>query len=496
MPVRYEAPQPFAPSIAEGYGRSEVIQRMTPQVYGAASDTARMRMQAASDAADRAERSAARRQASSDNQMALLQRQTEANYGNLQRAAIADADIDQRAYEFEGERQLRTNALEFQRAQAQAEMQARQNEIRQRAELENWQNQQALTFKEQQELRRMQAAVSEVDALPLTDDQKAEMKFRIKTGIDPLERRQRAAQTRQMEQHAQLFEQQANLQGEVLRKQAEFDSRAQYRNVEYVIDPGLQAELERTLPPPTPADVARYGGDAAEARRHQVAGAAYAKGGLFSIRERTGIGPNGLPTYQRSEVKRPESAGIDERQAAEAGAAATKTVNDMVAARAKAELPLDDWMKTPEGIAGKAVEVARASALAARAYADTLAGRPSQGQGGGAEAFKSANPMDWKDGFDANNPPPGKPAEWVARNRQRMQEIQNDSRYYQPQKDPVLAARRRREEIAAKPNKTPEDVAEFNRLGKVELPDLPAAGAQPASRPVFTPQALSMRGGF
>ena len=475
MPPRFEAPEPVVADISRAYGAAESMLRSNPVLANAAESAARMRQASNLAAADRAFRA---QQADLDRAESVSQRSTAA----MGRLAGINAESQQNEFDREARQRLQLQDFQARAAQqqfaAQAEAKTQEGLMVLRSQLAR----QDFTYQDQIELTRQNRVLQDImDNDELTDQEKAFAGLAVKSGakgIDVLEMRQRRSQQRMQEAHAKQYEEQAKLQGEVLAKQSAFDARAQYQNVEYVIDPAAKAELERTLPPPTAEDVARYG-SAAEARRHQVAAAAAAQGKLYGIREQTGVDNMGRPVYQRSEVKKPESAGIDAKQAQEAGALATKTVNDMVAARAKAELPLDDWMKTPEGVAGKAVEVARASALAARAYADTLAGRPPQGQGGGAEASQSPNPTDWDAGFDTSKPATPAQRAFTEKNVADFHRIQNDPRMTQEQKDPYLKLLREALALAAAPGKTPE---QKQRLREILQAPEPQPAAAPGSR--------------
>lgn len=298
MAIRYEAPQPFAPGISSEYGAAEVMNRNNPVILDAATETSRQKIAAGERAKDR-------RAASSSQAMALAQRQTEADYGNIQQANIANAQVRQRQSEQEDQRQQGVNELEVRRSAQQAEIQSRRDEIAARGQVQGMLMEQELTFREQQRMKQLESRLADVANNPsLSEQEKRDLMMEIKTDINPMQRRQQAGLAKQQVKHAQLYEQQVKHRAMVDAKVAALHSKSEQDRTSYVLDPAIEAEVTRELAgqPISKEELQMYG---ERAPRMRVVAAAAKRGGLMGVRLATGFNANGEAQYQ--DVK-PEKA--------------------------------------------------------------------------------------------------------------------------------------------------------------------------------------------
>ena len=198
MPIVFQQPEPFAPQISMAYGAAEqgrAAQAQMAQLYAAQGQ---MTHQA--------------RQAQADRESAG----NAANYRNLQTALLAAPEAEvargrlQLARQAHQDSLMPTEADAFQAHAAAARQQAAFQQQQQMAELEASLQRQALTHREEIRLQQQKTALAEVQTDPLlSKEEKQAVSLMLKTGIDPLEVRQRNAQleTRklQMEQQKQAM---------------------------------------------------------------------------------------------------------------------------------------------------------------------------------------------------------------------------------------------------------------------------------------------------
>ena len=484
MAVVFEQQQPFNPLAAYGYGQAEISQRNNPVIAGGYESSARLGTQIAESRADRSSRERMQQRDIALQQQAQLQRQTEANYDNIQSGIENDSRVQLSRQGQEDERQGQYNQQAFQAARDQFAAQQEQAQIAKRAEAAAWVNQQDMTFRDMQQMRKMEAAVSEVTndrAIP--DAEKPDMILQLRTGISRYQQRVQASQARQMESRAKEYESQVALQEGVVRKQAAFDNMADYEKIEYVIDPAMKAELEQSLPAPSAAEVQRYGSPQ-EARRHQVAAAARGKGGLYSIREKTGVDANGRSQFQRLDIK-PEVGGqqFTPEQAA-------KQAQDIYSGMMKEAGDAAKNESKPGWSDFKTEYAERLKTIRDGANYLMGGGRGGQEPVAGVEA-QSDNPAQWTTGFDPNNPASQSPGQkkFVAKVKRSLADVMNGP-YTLSSKSEMSDAANEMLRVASDPNiPGPDKARRIQELASVDTtaerqPEQPQQPQQPPQRSV------------
>ena len=222
MPIVFETPQPFSPAIAEAYGRAQVSARTTPAIVEQRSQDVRS--------------SQANMQANYD-RAAAIDRQ---NYSNIQGALRQQGELTDNEYDRASRERMQTRALGFEQAQQEAAMQARANEVNARhqqqaqmAQLEQELAVEALSKREEGELSRLKNTYAEVMRDPTLTEQERPMVAEMLMGkIGPLQARQRLALAQQQEEHAKVYQQQAQIQAETQNMtQAQLASKFQTRTV-------------------------------------------------------------------------------------------------------------------------------------------------------------------------------------------------------------------------------------------------------------------------
>ena len=267
MPIVFETPQPFSPAIAEAYGRAQVSARTTPQIVEQRSQDVRS--------------SQANMQANYD-RAAAIDRQ---NYSNIQGALRQQGELTDNEYDRASRERMQTRALGFEQAQQEAAMQARANEVNARhqqqaqmAQLEQELAVEALSKREEGELSRLKNTYAEVMRDPTLTEQERPMVAEMLMGkIGPLQARQRLALAQQQEEHARVYQQQAQIQAETQNMtQAQLASKFQTRTVMqqnpvtgeqhygWIDSKGDFQEFEgaKAAKPPEPFDIAKGAKDA------------------------------------------------------------------------------------------------------------------------------------------------------------------------------------------------------------------------------------------
>lgn len=205
MPINFQPADPFSPAISEYYGRSMQNAADAPGIAAA-------RQRAASAGAD------------ASAQMAAINARLFESDADRQQAAIINRD--RQAFEAEKFRTtLGPTARDSFMANAEADQQRNRFNLQaQLSELE-------LTQQEKIRLQRMKNAIGTIATDPtLTDQEKADFTLQLKTGIDPMEKRNAAAriksETAQREALIENTRMQAAIREETLKFQAQsFDDK-------------------------------------------------------------------------------------------------------------------------------------------------------------------------------------------------------------------------------------------------------------------------------
>jgi hypothetical protein len=470
MAPRFDPIQPLAPAISGAYGAAEAALRSNPVIQRQMEAGTQAQLQAAQNA------QRMRQQGASQN-LALAQRQTEADYANAQRGLIADADTEQR----EADRDVARQGIESRMAvtardvfEAQARSNLLQQEQAGRVQAQLMLQREELSQGELMRMQRLRQAKTALAARgpremggdgTLTGQEVADMMLQVETGLNPLEQRAAAARVRQAEQHANLYQQQAEMEAQVRLKNAQLDAAT------------LQ---QRTVSIPTP------------------------DGGTATLFQ-TGYDANGRPTYTQA---KPDAN--PRQQAAQAEMQAmqdyTKLRTDVMKqamaiagdiAKAHAEKAKESGGAAPQTdpeIVGHWTNRLLDEAGIGRTWDDHKAklgmGGPAQGTGGqtktGGANPNSADPTEWQAPFSRYDPKSQTPAQrhFLNNTARRLAEIQNRPDMTQEEKAPLLQKLDQMVRLLEKGGLSPEEKAEVNKLLDTEVPPprtAPVGGATVAS---------------
>lgn len=182
MPILYEPPQPFAPSISASYGQAEQFDRIAPL---------------------------------------LAQQQIANQHAQLQAAAIGQQGAIAAGHQMMQEEQFRQGLYQhgydaaagrnLAAAEADARIRAAPELARQHAELSAWLSNQEMTQAENMRMQRMQGAVGEViqgmKEGRFSQEDGENMLMQLKTGIDGYKQRQEKAAAQHAEMQSQMLNQ-------------------------------------------------------------------------------------------------------------------------------------------------------------------------------------------------------------------------------------------------------------------------------------------------
>jgi hypothetical protein len=226
MPIVYATPEPFAPGISSAYGAAEQFSRDAPAIIGAASHAADIQAQANARADQMRFAYAQANAESQDRRAALYGRSQEMNANREQQALDIGATLTQR----NDEALLEANTRMLQQQQG--------------AVLQNWLNGQDLSQKESMRLQQMKAAVADVQASNLPNDQKMDAILKLKTGIDPLEQRLNTSKQRLMKSQADENEAQTAMLAQRTTTMAKVNSMTAPDRIHDALTPEAQAEID------------------------------------------------------------------------------------------------------------------------------------------------------------------------------------------------------------------------------------------------------------
>lgn len=196
MPISFEPAQPFAPGINAAFGAAETWSRNLPaltQLYGQGNRLAFESGQADADRRLRASLAHAEfdeRERLQTQALQFRQREGADELAQRRGEAIARMQPSERDLFLAQNENLQQTAAQEARLQQQQQM----------AQLQASLQQQELSFKENIRLQEMRNRLAEVMSADfLSDEEKMQAAFLLKTNIDPLELRQRNAQTQKLE---------------------------------------------------------------------------------------------------------------------------------------------------------------------------------------------------------------------------------------------------------------------------------------------------------
>ncbi len=226
MAVRFEQMQPLSPAIAGAYGASEALMRGTPLLQRQMESGNEQRARAAQLAAQQRAAAQARGGGGASAGLALAQRQTEADYQNIQRALIADGDTEQR----EADRDLARQNIESRitvSARDVFEANAERVRIQERAQAQAYVNNMDLSHKERLGMERMKAAIATVqNDREIPDEIKSDLIAQLVGKVSPLEQRAKKAQADQFQQRAEMMKAEAMQLQEAQQSVREFQAKA------------------------------------------------------------------------------------------------------------------------------------------------------------------------------------------------------------------------------------------------------------------------------
>ena len=266
MSISFEQPQPFSPAISSAYGQAGVMQQNNPLFL---------------------------------QQQQMRQQQMLAQQEMQQRAAEHTAAVQQQAAELaqrgelaRQEMGLRQQALDAEQSvsardvfHAQAAMAAQA----QAADLHAYYSQQEMTQHEAILLQRKRQALAEVMNNPTLDDEtRQNMALQIKTGIDPLEAKQKATQLKYQQMQTQRLQQEVAQQTSIQTQNEKFWAMGADDRHKPVYDRDLLGQVDGEL---TARQRAGEVGDLTPQERDQLVRAeTRARGGLVGYESRLAPG--------------------------------------------------------------------------------------------------------------------------------------------------------------------------------------------------------------
>ena len=489
MAVVFEQQQPFNPLAAYGAGQADVMARNNPVIAGGYESSARLGTQIAESRADRSSRERMQQRDIQLQQQAQLQRQTEASYDNIQSGIENDSRVQLSRQQMEDERQGQYNQQAFQAARDQYAAQQEQAQIAKRAEAAAWVNQQDMTFRDHQQMKKMQAAVSDIETMrmrgEITPDVAADMTLQAKTGLSGYQTRLAATQARAQEE-------------KVVAMKADNDQRMKINaeNAQTIAGLGNQFNVEN--PAVMAAVMEEMGGAAAQARA-AAGGPAGVAAFQAEVKRRAALkSPQGffkglsetkdgrlLPQYEQYKPEKPEQTQVsigDAMKYAEAKAMALypPTLDENGKERLSAEH-----------------HQAKAKILDQYLGSGGQGGRGSQGGNAvpeSADEINSKDPASWTTGFryeDPSSQTKGQKA-WVADQVRGIESVRAGAYTPESKKD-VEQAIHKKILVAADPSIPPERKKQILAdLGKIQPQPLPggsAAGSAVAVPPQQSPWA-------
>lgn len=456
MPIRFEGPQPFAPNVIAAYARSQ--QALQGQQIQARNAEAMARLRAANQAqlAERSDRLADSNMDRVQGALNLQEQLTDREYDRASRERSLDKQLGMEA-----------QAIQFRHASEVIQQQ-------QRAELNSWVQQQDLTFQEKLRLDRMRTAVSEVmnDQTLLPEEREA-MVWQLKTGIDVMQQRQQAAQTRMIEQHAKLYEEQANRQKELTLAQQRREALDFPQRLRTEVMPEARAMLEAQVPL-DPALAAVNPQAAVQKREQQIQQKAIEMGAYQQFL----MDPvSGAWEPIKREAPKAEAALKPQdmmRIAQDVYSGLVKEQQDAAKNETSA-----GWSNFDEEYERRLATVLKGMTMMNNALKGGGQLPPGAGTGAKAGQFTPGDQLNWP-GFDPRNPPEGEPRRLVERTLQKQAEVGSDERIPPEARQAYIAGLGELLNLIAKPDKTDADRKRIAELGAMERPVPRAApGRQP-----------------
>jgi hypothetical protein len=207
----------------------------------------------------------------------------------------------------------------------------------------------------------------------------------MKTGIDPLKRRQEMALARQQEQRAALYEQEAALQARVAAKNAALDAKSLGDRTHYIMDPIIQQQVEQEIGPITQEEIQQYGQNAPRMHAERVRREVMKRGGLMGAMVQTGYDQRERPQY--AELTPPKAAGEGK---AEKPVDLAKAAKD---AQAEAEIMFpDDQLDEMGKLKPSADTIAKRNGYAQEAYQQLKGSAQQQAAQGGSTPQSGESP--------------------------------------------------------------------------------------------------------
>lgn len=193
MPIDFEPAAPAATNASVGYGAAEQSAKDLPTMASIYAQAAQLNQHG---------------------QLAGLAAQQQGQQAAMQ-GQLQDKGLQQQQY-----------GHDQQTALGYAQMQQHSADLDRHAQNQAWLQQQDLSAKEVMHLNQMRNAIGEVMANDkLDDDTKNDLLFKIRTDIDPLDRRQKQQQIKHQQQQDQLIDMQLQREASHRATQAEFEAR-------------------------------------------------------------------------------------------------------------------------------------------------------------------------------------------------------------------------------------------------------------------------------
>ena len=466
MAVVFQQQDPFNPLAAYGAGQADVMARNNPVIAGGYESSARLGTQIAESRADRSSRERMQQRDIQLQQQAQLQRQTEANYDNIQSGIENDSRVQLSRQGMEDERQGQYNQQAFQAARDQYAAQQEQAQIAKRAEAAAWVNQQDMTFRDHQQMKKMQAAVSDIETMrmrgEITPDVAADMTLQAKTGLSGYQTRLAATQARAQEEKVVAMKADNDLRMKIDAENSQ--AVESIRNQIHMQDPAVMAAVMEEM-----------GGAAAQARA-AAGGPAGIAAFQAEAKKRAALkSPQGfhkgwyetkdgrlLPQFEQYKPEKPEQLQIsvgDAMKFAEAEAMALHP--PVVDENGKERLPTEHH---------------QAKYKALQKYIGGGQGQGGQGNPQSPDEINSKDPASWTTGFryeDPSSQTKGQKA-WVADQVRGIESVRAGAYTPESKKD-VEEAIHKKILIAADPSIPPERKKQLlAELGKVQPQPLPA----------------------
>lgn len=433
MPIVFAAPTPATSAGYQG-GVAQVMQQNTPhflQAYANIADTLLKHAslaQQAQEASARMGLMASEGEQDRQNRMAMLQQEGQQR-------------LDQMAF---------GGAMESQQALQRAQLQAQLNQVE-------------LSQADQMRMQRLKQAEAEVAQANLTPEEKQDALFQIRTGLDPLQRRQAVAQMNHQQLQDQMLTAQLQKQQRLENEAAQFRAKNLEDRIALIPDPQMMLDASQSLATVLP----QWNMMPPQMQRQLAKSVVAARGGMMTAWEKT---PGGWEVIGGSKAGQAGEAANQTQAAVNKEVADWRSTYDKVRSSVDKEVQRRSGdVQNPQQYSQQDIAQMIAGGMAERGFApnfDAHMQQLAQKYGARAKLPQQANPAAPTSSMSAEGKAVlGQHAESAVQSL--GQDLQTHAPYLQgPEQQSAAAALSRAQQILAdaraKGGATPEDRAAFD----------------------------------